>query len=159
MMLELIAFVIGLSMLSTPTYAELITFLNKNDVNKAHYVPGEYVCWNYACDLLEDATEAGIGMVYIQLIFPESSHAIVATLTSDRGVLFIEPQSDRPAHVSEGFKYWSWFVGTHYSRSDTILDVQVFEGPARCELLQEMRLMSALWNARPEPITRGQVER
>ena len=134
-LIELITIFTALSTLSTPTYSELLLFLNRNEVNKAPYVYGEHVCWNFACDLLSDAHDEGMNMVYIGLEFEHSAHAIVAVLTSDHGVVFIEPQSDLPAHLEEGFDYWTWFYGPFHNRDDTIVNVSLY-GSEHCGFME-----------------------
>ncbi len=136
-MIETILFLLVSMLLTPPTYAELIDFLNKDMVNTNQYVSGEYVCWNFACDLLQSAAEAEIPMIYIGLDFEGSSHAIVATITEDKGILFIEPRLDRPAYVIEGFNYWSWFYGPNITTGDTILNIRIYEGMARCDYLND----------------------
>ena len=136
-MTEVILFLLVSMALTPPTYAELVSFLNTDRTNVRQYVTGEYVCWNYACDLIQAAEAADIPMIYIGLDFEGGGHAIVATLTEDRGVVFVEPQLDRPAHVVDGFNYWSWFYGPNVRRNSTILDIRVYEGMARCEYLTD----------------------
>ena len=137
--IKIIVFIMSTSLLSVPTYAELIGFLNKDNVNKNRYVENEYVCWNYACDLMNNANEANINMFYIQLAGPGINHALVATMTSDKGIVFIEPQLDRPAYVVDGFNYWSWFYGPHTTADGTIQDILIYEGAARCDYLKEQQ--------------------
>ena len=122
-----------------PTYAELIAFLNRNTVNMNQYIPGEYVCWNFACDLQRDAHAEGMYMDYWYIATPDFAHAIVAVLTSDKGVVFIEPQNDHPMKAEIGVRYWQWLRGPYfydyYTKDDTIITMNGWSTQLRCDIM------------------------
>jgi hypothetical protein len=78
------------------TWMQLVSFLEKDPTNLNKYTP-DYVCLNFAEDLVEDAQNENIQawIVGVQLYAPED-HAIVVFKTTDRGVVYIEPQDDNP---------------------------------------------------------------
>jgi hypothetical protein len=78
------------------TWMQLVSFLKEDPTNLNKYTP-DYVCLNFAEDLVEDAQNENIQawIVGIQLYAPED-HAIVAFKTTDKGVVYIEPQDDNP---------------------------------------------------------------
>ncbi len=123
-----------------PTYAELIDFLNRNPVNKNRYIPGEYVCWNFACDLQRDAHAEGMYMDYWYIATPSFAHALVGVLTSDKGIVFIEPQNDHPMKVEIGIRYWQWLRGpyfyNYYTEDDTITTMVGWGTQTRCNIMR-----------------------
>lgn len=50
-----------------PTYSEALTFMSQDQTDKNEYVPGEYVCWNFAADVKMNAFKVGYkcGFAYI----------------------------------------------------------------------------------------------
>ena len=128
--------------LQRPTYAELIAFLNRNTINMNEYIEGEYVCWNFACDLQRDAHAEGIYMDYWVIVTPDFSHAIVAVITSDKGVVFIEPQNDHPMKAEVGTRYWLWLYGSHfydhYTKDDTIGYMMGWDTQSQCDRMSSV---------------------
>ena len=120
-MQELILIVLSMLSMTAPTYSELSEFLAHNEVSENQYVYGEYTCWNFTCDLLEDAHEADIPMVHIELGLDTGWHVIVAAVTSDKGLVFIEPQNDSQVYVEEQ-------------------TVGVYDNQQRCNYLKEIRI-------------------
>ena len=83
------------------TWMELIRFFegdrtNFNSNNK--YDPIIYICRDFAVDLVENAETQNIKawIVGVEFYDDEISHAFVAFVTNDRGVVYIEPQADIP---------------------------------------------------------------
>ncbi len=69
---------------STPTYAELQTFLADDAVNLPPY-SNSYNCKNFVFDLLDRATEDGIAGWPVEVWMTGGVHMITAFLTSDKG--------------------------------------------------------------------------
>jgi len=93
-----------------PTYQEMLNFLTVDQTDQNEYINPAYVCWNFACDVKNNAFNAGFrcGFVYVDL--QDSVHAIVCFETIDRGLVFIEPQDD---------SIMSLIIGTIYTPSST----------------------------------------
>lgn len=112
--------------LHNPTYKELKKFLSRDTTDTNLYTPGEYVSFDFAVELNNNAELEGIRAAFVTVIFPEKRHGIVAFETTDKGLIFIEPQSDDEVNVEIGESYW-WsaarFSPTDYD--DTIVEVQI----------------------------------
>lgn len=93
-----------------PTYQELKDFLVKDGTNLMPYIPGEYVCLDFTTALDNAAEKAGIRAGYVFLTFrfmPEGKwgHTLNAFETSDRGLIYIEPQNDEEVKIEVGLQY------------------------------------------------------
>lgn len=78
------------------TWMELNDFLASDHTNWNQYIEGEYNCVNFSLDLIANATANKIHAWLVYVVFDpeEPAHAFVAIRTSDKGVVWIEPQSD-----------------------------------------------------------------
>ena len=75
-----------------PTWNELESFLLFDDTNSITYADGNFVCWNFAETLKNNAENAGIraAYVYVEFVDCKFAHAINAFNTTDRGLVFID---------------------------------------------------------------------
>ncbi len=108
-----------------PTYQEAWAFVQLDQTDKNEY-NDTYVCRHFACDFNNNALEAGYRVAFVLIAFPESSHAIVGFNTTDRGMIFIEPQTDEVMKVEVGRSYWGsngYLRPTNYD--DTIVECLV----------------------------------
>jgi len=94
-----------------PTYSELKEFLAADETNLNTYVVGEYVCYDYVAELNNNAEAAGLRAAYVRIRSKNWAHALAAFETADRGVIFIEPQSDKEVQIEIGEPYPWWQVG------------------------------------------------
>ncbi len=80
------------------TWMELVSFISDDHTNWNEYVPGHYVCLDFAIDLVENAGKQNIKawIVTVEFYNDELGHAFAAFETTDRGIVFIEPQADVP---------------------------------------------------------------
>jgi hypothetical protein len=78
------------------TWLELNDFLASDHTNWNQYIEGKYNCVNFSLDLISNARADNIyaWLVYVVFDPEEPAHAFVAIKTSDKGVVWIEPQSD-----------------------------------------------------------------
>jgi hypothetical protein len=78
------------------TWKELADFLVRDHTNWKTYDAKNYNCMDYAIDLVNNARAENIKswIVGVDFISGETGHAFVAFDTSDRGVIFVEPQED-----------------------------------------------------------------
>ena len=114
--------------LHNPTYKELREFLASDKTDSKQFVRDEYVCFDFASDLNNNAEAHGIRAAYVRIQFQEWGHAIVAFETVDRGLVFIEPQSDKQVPKLEEGETYPWqSVGADRSRdyADTIEKIQI----------------------------------
>ncbi|RLE37113.1 hypothetical protein DRJ17_07240 [Candidatus Woesearchaeota archaeon] len=89
-----------------PTYHEALQFIAQDETDKNPYIPGVYVCLNFAADVKNNAFKAGYRCGFVYIEFPESAHAIICFNTTDHELIFIEPQDDRIVTVDIGIQYW-----------------------------------------------------
>jgi hypothetical protein len=110
-----------------PTYGELLEFLARDETDKQDFVSGEYVCFDFAAELNNKAAVSGIRAAYVRIRSDEWAHAVVAFETPDRGVVFVEPQSDRDIELVIGRPYPWWQVGARspMGYNDPVLEIQV----------------------------------
>lgn len=88
-----------------PTYSEALRFMWMDQTDKHRYMEN-YTCLNFAADFKENALEAGYKCGFVYLKFPEGAHALVCFNTTDKGIVFIEPQFDAIMKVEVGIRYW-----------------------------------------------------
>lgn len=73
-----------------PTWSQLRDFLLKDKTDGKVYVPGVYMCGDYARDVHNNAERAGIRAAYVAVDLPGTDHALNAFKTTDRGLVFID---------------------------------------------------------------------
>ncbi|MEK7354529.1 MAG: hypothetical protein AABZ77_08505 [Chloroflexota bacterium] len=110
-----------------PTYSELTAFLAADKTDSNTYVDGHYVCFDYAADVNNKADAAGIQAAYVRLRSTDWGHAVVAFDTVDRGLVYIEPQSDQEVKLVLGQPYpWRQVGATSpLSASDPIIQIEL----------------------------------
>jgi len=93
-----------------PTYNEMINFITVDQTDKNVYTPSTYTCFHFSQDVLANAFNRGIkaGLVYIE--FTDSAHAIIAFNTTDKGLIYIEPQTD----IQETLQIGQTYSNTQY---------------------------------------------
>ncbi len=85
------------------TWMELVQFITDDHTNWNEYDVVDYNCLNYAVDLVENAHQQDLKawIVLVNFVDEEEGHAFVAFETSDRGIVYIEPQGDNTYLVLE----------------------------------------------------------
>lgn len=87
-----------------PTYQEMLNFIASDRTDENEYSEN-YTCLHFTADVKNHAFQEGYRCGFVYLLFPDSAHAIVCFNTTDRGLVFIEPQSDDIVKVSIGQSY------------------------------------------------------
>lgn len=95
----------GYIVLKDPTYGELMVFLEEDRTDENDYIEGVYTCSDFASDLNNNAEENGLRAAYVYMEYSDSAHTLAAFETVDRGLVFIEPQSDDEVVVSVGVSF------------------------------------------------------
>ncbi|MGQ9680552.1 MAG: hypothetical protein ACUVV4_07295 [Candidatus Bathyarchaeia archaeon] len=90
-----------------PTYNEVLKFISSDKTDENEYDPESYTCINFAADVKNNAFYKGYRCGYVEILFPDSGHAIVCFNTADRGLVFIEPQTDEVMNLVIGRPYWN----------------------------------------------------
>ena len=113
--------------LHNPIYTELQEFLARDRTDSNLFVSGEYVCFDFAAALNNNAEARGIRAAYVRIRSREWAHAVVAFETVDKGLIFVEPQSDKEVSLVVGEPY-AWqragARGTAYY-DDSIVEIQI----------------------------------
>jgi len=78
------------------TWKQLMAFVANDPTNLHPYIPGKYECVNFALDLTANAHKQNINAWITTVDFgsTEIGHAFVAFPTTDKGIIYIEPQTD-----------------------------------------------------------------
>jgi hypothetical protein len=76
-----------------PTYKEMLDFINM-DTTETNQYSINYVCHNFSMDVIKNAKSKGMEAGYVTILAEPTNHAIVAFKTTDKGVYYLEPQSD-----------------------------------------------------------------
>ena len=75
-----------------PTFEQLMEFLAIDQTEKLQYIPGQFVCSNFAETLQHNAMKAGYKCGWVAINFKDGSpsHSCNAFNTVDKGVIFID---------------------------------------------------------------------
>lgn len=92
--------------------------LDKTDLNL--YNEDTYNCFDYTNDVINNVFETGIKAGYVHIEFTTGAHAIVVFNTVDKGLIYIEPQSDDIMTVALGIHYWDRSIYQEPTYDDTI---------------------------------------
>jgi archaellum component FlaC len=92
--------------LRDPSYQEMREFLARDATSERKWVRGEYTCVDFARDVKTNAARKRIRSAFVLIEHPEAGHAIVAFYTTDRGLVFIEPQLDWKVEPRIGQRYY-----------------------------------------------------
>ena len=80
--------------LVNPTYSELLKFIARDATNYNDYIEGEYTCVDFANTLVKNLMKEGYFACTARVEFEDVAHAIVVVNTTDKGLVYIEPQDD-----------------------------------------------------------------
>lgn len=107
----------GEYILHDPTYSEVMTFIRDDKTERKTYVEDTFTCTHYSLAVNNNSEKNGIrcAIVTVKLSGGEG-HALVAFNTTDKGLLFIEPQSDEKVNLEIGEDYWADCVVVKSSR-------------------------------------------
>lgn len=122
--------VIG-SFMHNPTYEEMKTFIQIDNTDRNEYKE-DFNCVQFSRYTKQNASTYGIMCHLVSIDFNCSwiyniKHMIVCFNTTDRGIVFIEPQHDEEANISVGKLYHNCFKEKGYSNyDDYITKIQIF---------------------------------
>jgi hypothetical protein len=107
--------------LQNPTYQEMRTFIAQDPTNANTYSEDKYVCVDFAAAVNNNAEAKGIRCAVVDIFYPDGyGHTIVAFDTTDRGLIYIEPQFDQEVKLEVGRSYSQINNFTAPPRDDTI---------------------------------------
>jgi len=88
-----------------PTFKELRDFILKDPTNRNEFVLNQYECRHFATEVNNNAEANDLRCAFVLLCYDRGQHAVVAFDTTDRGLVYIEPQTDAAIHPEVGGKY------------------------------------------------------
>jgi hypothetical protein len=98
-------------LLADPSYAEMKAFLEQDETSEQEYLRNEYICVDFAANVKANAAEEGIRCAYVVIEYlGTNGHAIVAFDTTDRGLVYIEPQFDWDVELEIGRRYYECVI-------------------------------------------------
>lgn len=92
-------------MLRNPTFEEMKKFILNDPTNHHEYILNKYECRHFATDVDNNAKAAGWRCGFALLCYEKGQHAVVAFNTIDRGIIYIEPQTDVAIDAKVGGMY------------------------------------------------------
>lgn len=102
-----------------PTYQEMKAFLTSDKTNSKMYIENIYTCGDFCASVINNASKVNIRCGYVSIWYSNSAHAIVVFNTTDKGLVFIEPQEDEEVKLQVGKSYSSTIIvtpGYYYSK-------------------------------------------
>ena len=112
-----------------PTYEEALDFIKKDQTDEENYDYLNHNCYHFSKKLNNNAEEKGLrcGLVKITMNGP-TPHAINVFDTTNKGLLFIEPQTDEIVNLSIGKNYWTECLSydKDYGTEWIIKDINIF---------------------------------
>ena len=88
-----------------PTFQEVKDFILKDTTSRKQFVLDQYECRHFATEVDNNAEAAGLRAGFVLIGFERGQHAVIAFDTTDRGLIYIEPQTDAVVDVKVGGKY------------------------------------------------------
>jgi hypothetical protein len=90
-----------------PTKSEFDEFLKSDKTDEIEYDKETFNCEKFTERFLENAKETGYCCfaVSIKYLGDDVGHSIVGVMTSDEGLLFVEPQSDKYFDIYPGAEF------------------------------------------------------
>jgi len=92
-------------LIKNPTFQELRSFILRDPTSRNHFVLNQYECRHFATEVDNNAEADGLRCGFVLLCFDRGQHAVVAFDTTDRGLIYIEPQTDAAIEPKVGGKY------------------------------------------------------
>jgi hypothetical protein len=91
--------------LRNPTFEEMRNFIIKDPTSRKQFIANQYECRHFATQVDNNAKAAGWECGFALLCYAQGQHAVVAFNTTDRGLIFIEPQTDAAIDIKVGGIY------------------------------------------------------
>jgi len=91
--------------LKNPTFQELKDFILRDPTSRNEFILNQYECRHFATEVNNNAEAEGLRCAFVLLCFDQGQHSVIAFDTVDRGLVYIEPQTDAAIHPEVGGKY------------------------------------------------------
>jgi len=92
-------------LLKNPTFEELRAFILNDPTSRNGFILNQYECRHFATEVGNNAEAEGLRCAFGLLCYDRGQHAVVAFDTTDRGLVYIEPQTDAAIHPEVGGSY------------------------------------------------------
>jgi len=89
----------------TPTFQEVREFILRDPTSRNEFVLYQYECRHFATVVNNNAEAEGLRCAFVLLCFDRGQHSVIAFETTDRGLVYIEPQTDAAIHPEVGSQY------------------------------------------------------
>ena len=91
--------------LKNPTFQELRNFILRDPTSRNQFALNQYECRHFATEVNNNAEAEGLRCAFVLLCYDRGQHSVVVFDTTDRGLVYIEPQTDAAIHPEVGGKY------------------------------------------------------
>jgi len=91
--------------LRNPTFKEARNFITDDQTNRNKWARNVYECRHFATDVCNHARDAGWNCAFVLFCYEHGQHAVVAFNTTDQGLIYIDPQNDKPIYPEVGGEY------------------------------------------------------
>jgi len=91
--------------LKNPSFQELRDFILGDTTSRNSFVLYEYECRHFTTTVNNNAEAEGLRCAFVLLCFEQGQHSVIAFETTDRGLVYIEPQTDAAIHPEVGGQY------------------------------------------------------
>jgi hypothetical protein len=88
-----------------PTFKEVKDFILKDTTSHNKFITNVYECRHFTTDVNNNAEALGIRCAFVLLCYQNGQHAVVGFDTTDRGMIYIEPQTDAAIEPVVGGTY------------------------------------------------------
>jgi len=97
---------------SNPTYQEVFDTLIIDKTDELEYIPGEFMCSDFAVTLHNNFERNGVKCAVVQFNLPYcNGHVACAVMTTDKGLWFIEPQDNLMMNEGALFGFKNRYLG------------------------------------------------
>ena len=110
----------------TPRWSDVESFLKNNLINKNKWDEDKYDCTAFTNDLIIEALNNNIFMCTVEIEWKDGGHIIVAVNTSDKGLIYIEPQTDNVIDLSLGLNGHSGFPDNFVMSYDSCFERMIY---------------------------------
>ena len=91
-----------------PTHDEVLEFIVEDETDEMEYVEGEFECLDFCMMFRNNAFKKGYisYTVWIDFVGQSFGHSIIGFNTTDRGMVYLDPQLDYFVDLGVGVDYW-----------------------------------------------------
>ena len=92
-----------------PTFAEVTQFLSDDKTDQLEWIESSYDCTQFSLDVMRNAFKQGIYSCVVRIDLDDGlAHNLIAFKTSDAGIQYFEPQTDKNVFMYPDMDYASY---------------------------------------------------